>query len=389
LRVPGFIRLAVSYTANDLGDQIGLVAAAILVFDQTDSALAPAALFIAARAIPALIAPALAAALDGRPTRLVLPVIYVLEALAFAALAVLAHHFWLPAVLAIALVDGVLALTGRGLTRSTLALILRPAGVLREGNNVINICFSVSNMVGPAIGGVVVSAGGPAWGLGIDAGLFAVMAMVMALPGPWRTVSLPDARHWFSRMREGLAYARATPGVGSLIGAEAISLIPLCLVLPVLVIYAKETLDVGDAGYGLLQAVWGVGIVIGSFVLLRFSGGLRAIIGTGLLAIGVSYLGIGIAPTLALACAASVVGGIGNGVESATVTTAVQDLVADPFMGRLSTVMESVAAGAMGVGFALGGVLTQLFDPRVSYIVAGVGVLLCVPLVMRAVKNEP
>jgi MFS family permease len=166
-------------------------------------------------------------------------------------------------------------------------------------------------------------------------------------------------------------------------------LVPLCLVVPVLVVYAKHTLHAGDAGYGVLQGAWGAGIVVGSLLLLRSSGSLRAIIGTGLLAIGVSYVGIGIAPTLALACAASVVGGIGNGVESATLNTAVQAQVSDELMGRVSTLTESVAAGAMGIGFALGGVLTQVFDPRVSYVVAGVGVLLCVPLVTRAVRIEP
>jgi MFS family permease len=116
---------------------------------------------------------------------------------------------------------------------------------------------------------------------------------------------------------------------------------------------------------------------------------LRAIIGGGLVAIGVSYVGIGVAPTLIVACVVSVVGGIGNGVETATLTTAVQDRVADPFMGRVSTLMESVAAGMMGVGFAVGGVLTDVFDPRVSYVVAGVGVLACVPLVASAVRTGP
>ena len=386
--MPGFARLAVTYTANDLGDQIGLVAAAILVLDKTGSALAPAALFVAARSVPALLAPALSAGLDRRPTRVVLPLIYSLEAVAFAALAVLAHHFWLPAVLAIALIDGVLALAGRGLTRSTIALVLRPAGLLREGNNTINVCFSVSNMVGPVIGGLVVAAAGPAWGLGIDAALFAAMAVFMAFPGPWPTVRGEGGANWTGRLREGFAYVRATPGVGSLIGAEAISLVPLCLVLPVLVVYAKETLDAGDFGYGLLQGAWGAGIVVGSLLLLRArSRSLRAIIGSGLLAIGASYIGIGIAPTLVIACATSVLGGIGNGVESATLTTAVQDLVADPFMGRVSTLMESVAAGMMGVGFAVGGVLTEIFDPRVSYVVGGIGVLLCVPLVVSAVRT--
>ncbi len=388
--MPGFARLAVTYTANDLGDQIGLVAAAILVLDQTGSALAPAALFIAARSVPALLAPALAAGLDRRPTRVVLPLIYSLEALAFAALAVLSHHFSLLAVLGIALIDGVLALAGRGLTRSTIALVLRPAGLLREGNNTINICFSVSNMVGPVMGGVIVAVGGPAWGLGIDAGLFAAMAVFMAIPGPWPSARGTDGANWTGRVREGLAYARATPGVGSLIGAEAVSLVPLCLVLPVLVVYAKETLDAGTIGYGVLQGTWGFGIVVGSLVLLYLGSlPLRAILGAALAAIGVSYLGIAVAPTLIVACLASVLGGIGNGVEAGAVVTAVQDLVADPFMGRVSTLVESVAAGMMGVGFALGGILTEVAGTRVSYAVGGVGVLLCVPLVVSAVRTAP
>jgi MFS family permease len=389
LRVPGFARLVITYTVNDFGDQIGLVAAAILVLDRTGSALAAAALFVVARSLPALIAPLLAAALERRPTNLVLPGIYALEALAFAGLAVLSRHFWLPAVLAIALVDGVLALAARSVTRGTIGLVLRPTGQLREGNNLINVCFSVSNMVGPAVGGVVVAAGGPVWGLGIDAALFAATAAIMAWPGPWPTVVAEGETQWFARLREGMSYVRTSPDVGRLIRVEAISLIPLTLVIPVLVVLAKHTLHAGDAGYGALQAVWGSGVVIGSLLLLRVGGGsLRGIVGTGLLAVGVSYVAIGVSPNLLLACVASVVGGIGNGVESVTVLTAVQSRVAEAFMGRVAALLESLAAATMGVGFALGGLLTSLFDPRVAYVVSGAGVLLCAPLFLRVLKAD-
>ena len=104
------------------------------------------------------------------------------------------------------------------------------------------------------------------------------------------------------------------------------------------------------------------------------------------MAIGISYIGIGVAPVLLLACVASVVGGIGNGVETASVTTAIRrSCPTTSWAGR--TLTESVAAGAMGVGFALGGVVTQVFDPRVSYVAAGIGVLACVPLMVRAVRT--
>ena len=46
LTAPGFRRLAFSYTVNDLGDTFGLVALAVLVLEQTNSALGTTALFV-------------------------------------------------------------------------------------------------------------------------------------------------------------------------------------------------------------------------------------------------------------------------------------------------------------------------------------------------------
>ena len=59
--------------------------------------------------------------LDQRDLRRTLPVLYALEAAAFVALALLAGNFWLPAVLALGVVDGTIALTGRALSRGTVA----------------------------------------------------------------------------------------------------------------------------------------------------------------------------------------------------------------------------------------------------------------------------
>src|SRR3954447_12695552 len=113
-----FSRLLASYTLNELGDSVGIVALAILVFDRTGDVAATSAFFIVGKFLPALLAPAATARLDQLALRRSLPAIYVCEALAFAALAYLAHgHFLLPLVLLLALVDGTLAITGRGLTR--------------------------------------------------------------------------------------------------------------------------------------------------------------------------------------------------------------------------------------------------------------------------------
>src|SRR3954453_7013807 len=128
LRRPLFRRLATTYAVNELGDWMGIVALSVLVFDRTGSALATAALFLGTRFVPALFAPLLVAKADQPSPRFALPVIYCGEAAAFGALALLATHFSLAAVIALAAVDGALALTGRALTRAVVASLLEPSG---------------------------------------------------------------------------------------------------------------------------------------------------------------------------------------------------------------------------------------------------------------------
>src|SRR3954466_4689838 len=91
LAVRPFGRLLSSYTLNELGDSVGIVALAVLVYDRTEAVVPTTAFFLAAKFLPALLAPALTARVDQVPLSRALPVLYVLEALAFAALALIAH----------------------------------------------------------------------------------------------------------------------------------------------------------------------------------------------------------------------------------------------------------------------------------------------------------
>ena len=128
---------------------MGIVALSVLVFDRTGSALATAVLFLGTRFLPALLAPLLVAQVEQPPPRFALPVIYCGEAAAFGALALLADHFSLAAVVALATIDGALALTGRALTRAVVAALLEPAGELRAGNAMLNVAFTGGAALGP------------------------------------------------------------------------------------------------------------------------------------------------------------------------------------------------------------------------------------------------
>jgi MFS family permease len=374
LRKPAFRRLATSYAVNELGDWMGIVALSVLVFDRTGSAFATAGLFVGTRFVPAVLAPALVARAEQPPPRFVLPTVYAGEAAAFTALAVLATHFSLPAVLAVGALDGTLALTGRSLTRAVTVEVLAPAGELRSGNAILNVAFTGGAAVGPALAGVVVAGFGLQSALLLDAASFYAIAWILLTAGPLPQAT-PEPGRMRERLRAGLAYIRRTARLRRLLLAEGLAFVFFAAVLPVEVIYAKQTLGAGDAGYGLLLAAWGVGMVLGSLVFATIR---RAPLPYQLLfstlIVGIGYLGMAVAPSLAVACAAAALGGAGNGVQWVAAVSAVQELTAAGMQARVTSVLESIGAAMPGVGFLLGGAVAAQLSPRATFLVAGGGI---------------
>jgi len=93
------------------------------------------------------------------------------------------------------------------------------------------------------------------------------------------------------------------------------------------------------------------------------------------IAIGAGYLGMAAAQTLAVACAASAIGGIGNGIQWVGVVSAVQELTVAGMQARVVGTLESVASAAPGIGYVLGGAIASTWNARVTFYVAGAGVM--------------
>ena len=389
LAVWPFSRLLSSYTLNELGDSVGIVALSILVYDRTHEVAPTAAFFLVAKFLPALLAPALTARLDQVALRRALPSIYLAEALAFGALALIADgRFVLVLVLVLGLVDGVLAITGRGLTRGAVGAVLGPAGLLKEGNALMNIGFAVSSVGGSALGGLLVAEFGLSTALLADAASFLTIAVLLGSTSRLSEIQDREEREaWWPRLAAGLRFARSNAVTRLLLAGQALGLILFTLVIPIEVIYAKRSLGTTDAGFGVLLASWGAGIVVGSLVYLVVRG--RSVLSLILLsttAIGIGYVGMAVAGTLAAACAFSVLGGAGNGVQWISVMTALQETTPRAFQARVTGLLESLAAAMPGVGYVLGGILASIGSPRTAYAVAGGGVL---ALVLVAIVVRP
>ena len=380
---PPFGRLFGSYTLNELGDSAGLVAMALLVYEESGDAAATGAFFVAARFIPAFVAPALTARLDQLDLGRTLGGLYVIEALVFAVLAFTADgRYLLVVVLGLSLLDGTLAITARGLTRGAVGSLMQPAGLLREANGLLNVGFAAAAVGGAALAGLMVAEFSLSVVLAADAASFLVIAVVMG-----RTAGLPAAvieqEGWRERFRGGLDFARTSSTVRLLLVGESAALVFFTLVIPIEVIYARESLGTTSAGFGLLVAAWGVGIVLGSlcYLLIRSRRPLVLILGSTA-AVGLAYCGMSIANTLLIACLFAVLGGAGNGVQWVSVVTGLQEATPVELQARVVGLLESLSAAMPGVGFLLGAIITTVTSPRTAYAVAGISVLVLVFLAL-------
>jgi MFS family permease len=413
LKSPRLRRILVAYTANRLGSWVGLVALSLAVFDHTHSAFAVAALLFAWQAVPALLTSAVVARVEASARRSELSGLYVFEAITTAALAILLWHFWLPAVLLLATLDGTAALAANALLRAEVARTAReeveaelgsaagtddrveaarsavpPAGgavgdtnvedafqeAERRANAALNVAFSVAFVAGPVIGGAVVATAGAPAALFIDVGSFLICGALLLDLHPYIEEAAGDSVR--ARLRAAWTHINETSALRGLLLTEAVALVFIQAAAPIEVSYVKATLHAGDRGYGLLVTAWGGGAVLASVVFARsVRRPLGAMLSVGIFALGAAFVGYALAPSLAVACVAAFVGGVGNGLEWPSLISLVQSLTPQHLHGRLMGAVESLAALGLAVGLPLGGALVALSSTRTAFLIIGVGTL--------------
>jgi hypothetical protein len=377
LRVRDFRALLVSYVINRAGDVIGTLALAVVVINATGSALATAALFLATQFLPGLLGPFVVARVDRAAPGRLLPVLYLLESGVFVLLALMVRHASVAPIVAVAFFDATLAFAARAVTRATAASVLIPHDLMPEGKAAFNVALAVATIAGPAIAGVVIVTFDPSIALAIDAATFLLAALLLArTPGLRAAGAGASSGSARGRLRESLHYIAGEATLRILIFGEGVAFVFFYLVVPVTVVYATRSLHAGAGGYAAILTAWGVGIAIGSAAYVRLARGIGgAMILLSTLGVAAGYLGTAAAPTLFLACAASVIGGVGNGTQWASVETLVHRLVEEAFRARVAAVLEALASTAPGIGILIGGALTALLSPRAAYAVAGLGLI--------------
>jgi MFS family permease len=225
-------------------------------------------------------------------------------------------------------------------------------------------------IVGPALGGVLTSAFGVTTAILADAGSFVAIAVACGLLSATRRREPPEGVG--GRPHGGLRILRRDGLLWWSLVATAVSV--ACAVVDNVAAPFRfvDQLATSSLGYGSYLALWGVGALAGAQLPRRVPPtALPAALATGNCLSGVGIVGIGLAPSLAIALVASAVGGIGNGIANVSMPGLVSDRIRSDEHGRAFAATSAVVQTGVGVGTVTGAPLTAALGAGNAMTAAG------------------
>jgi predicted MFS family arabinose efflux permease len=260
---------------------------------------------------------------------------------------------------------------------------------LQEANALLDLSRSLSRVVGPAVGGLIVVAAAPGWALAIDAATFFVAA-VFCLQLRISESERPERTNMIHELREGWSEFVSRTWLWSIVagfGFFQLSLFPALLVLGPLV--AKTHLG-GAAAWGLILSFQAVGSIVGGLMALRVHPK-RPLVAATLLSLPIALVLalLGATAPTALICAVGFVSSVGLTIGEIVWFTTFQRLVPDHLMSRLSSIDWFGSVVLNPIGYALIGPLaTHLGVARTLYLAAASNALVTLAIAATpAIRN--
>ena len=372
---PAMLRLVASMILRWGGTSMAMVA--LLVVAYTAAGATGVAILGAARMIPA----AIVAALTGRMSEQVgherlLVAAYLVRAAAMA-LAAVAVALGLPiaAVLASSAVSAAAGALIRPLHAGVLPHVAQTPGELIAANVATSTGEGIATLAGPALGGVLVVAGGPAGTLGL-ATIIALAAA--ALAGSARATSHVVHRHTTgdSLRRPGvgaLAALRAHPGAMLVVAGFGAQTFVRGLLTTMIVVLALGPLGFGEAGVGWLAAVLGAGGLASA--LLSGGSAVRGRMGSvfvvALACWGLPIAVIGLVPMPLVAIGSLLVTGFANGMLDVAGYTLLQRIIPTDARVNVLGFLEALIGVAVAAGSLASPLLLAAMGTQGALLVTG------------------
>jgi MFS family permease len=244
------------------------------------------------------------------------------------------------------------------------------------------VVMNASRVVGPAIGGVVITI----FGLGVCFFVNAVsyVAVLIGL-SLMRSAELHPTEAVVrakGQIREGFRYVWRTPGLRNTLLAIAIIGIFAYNFTVTLALLAKVTFHGGAGTYSLLTACMGIGAVAGGLVAAHRARPTPRLLQVLALIFGGLLAAVALAPTLLTEAIAIVLMGAASIGFIATANASLQ-LGADPAMrGRVMALYAMAFLGTTPIGAPLVGAIAQWTNPRISLLVGAIATVIAASVLM-------
>jgi MFS family permease len=386
-------------TQSAFGTGAGYVALLLLAYERFQSVWA-ISLVLLADLVPAMLfGPLLGAMADRWSRRACLVLADVIRAAAFVGIAVV-HSF--TATLAFALIAGVGTALFTPAALAALPNLTIPRN-LPVATSLYGAITDLGRTVGPALAAGVLVIAGAEGVMALNAVTFAASGLILArIPffdrrPPTVEPAAVDTRWRLALISDAAAGLRASFGSRPLrivLLASTASLLCAGVFNVAELPFVTGELGVGGAGFALLVALFGAGVVVGSLIGTR--GGdlpvLKRRYLTGLLLMAMSLAGIGLAFVVGTAVVAFIGAGFGNGLMLVHERLLLQTTVPDHMLGRVFGTKDALTAWAFALSFLVAPPFIQLLGTRTMLLVAASTALvawLVSALALRKSWREP
>jgi MFS family permease len=253
-----------------------------------------------------------------------------------------------------------------------------------------SVGVNVSRAIGPALGGVLISAFGiasPFWINGIS-NIGVVGALCWWRPAT-NSRTLPPER-FVSAMRAGFRYTQNNPPFGATLVRAAAFFLFASSYWALLPLVARGRVHAGPELYGALLGAIGFGAVSAIFVLspLRARFGANRLVAAGTIGTAVAIVLFGLAREPLEAFVASVLAGICWVSVLATLNVSAQVVLPNWVRGRGLAIYVMAFFGSLTVGSIVWGQLAGVAGLPASLFIAAAGAVVAIPLTWRWKLND-
>lgn len=245
-----------------------------------------------------------------------------------------------------------------------------------------------SELIGPAIGTLVLTTAGPGWAFLLCTVLYAAgMLMMLQVRHSARAVIVTSARTGMGeQVRDGVTYIRGTAPLGLLFVWVTCHCSLTMATFGILPTIASVNFHGAAGVYGLLLTAFGAGAILGPISLMTLRGqpgpGWTLFV-TGVLS-GAPLVVLGLTQQEWLAVLMSLLAGMGQSVFMAMIYASVMKCARNSMRGRVASVQLSVTTGAMGMASLGWGALVSVVSAGVLLAAPGaVFVVVCLVLAGR------